>query len=408
MTATGSAIHEFTSASSLSGNDVFVIDTPTGGSYTTKSATADVASQYAFDYIRAHTVQGSNMTISYSGGSWTFSSSGGGGGTASSNGIINGECLIAQGFNTSISGSPQFGPVDRIAVWASGTAITAGSIVQNTSGSVGQGLSVGVTNATITGTGIVYARYRMESRDSIRYKNKSCSFSCRVYQNTGGAITYTITIRKANAVNTFTAVTDISSGSASVSNTTDTLIKLENVSMGDCSNGIEIEVKGACGAVTTKNFEFGEFIFDVGATAPTFYYRDAEDILPRCYRYCWSPQQTEAYNIYPSLGVKTATKTLDMLTIFSVPMFTTPTLYQAGSTTWNDSDHPSGNQCSFYDNNAANWLTITGALTISLVDTGPALVKFRMTAGTSFSGTNGDNGNLFIGNACKFVFRAEI
>ena len=42
------------------------------------------------------------------------------------------------------------------------------------------------------------------------------------------------------------------------------MIKLENVSLGDCSNGIEIEVYCESGAITTKNFEFGEWQFNEG------------------------------------------------------------------------------------------------------------------------------------------------
>lgn len=51
---------------------------------------------------------------------------------------------------------------------------------------------------------------------------------------------------------------------------TGTLLKLENVEMGDCSSGIEIEVRAACGAVTAKNFHLTEWQLEPGSVATAF------------------------------------------------------------------------------------------------------------------------------------------
>ena len=78
-------------------------------------------------------------------------------------------------------------------------------------------------------------------------------------------------MRKANAVDNFSATTTIStSGSISVPDNSETTIKFENISMGDPTNGIEVEVRLDCGAITSKDFLLRFFQFELGGFATQF------------------------------------------------------------------------------------------------------------------------------------------
>lgn len=205
--------------------------------------------------------------------------------------IINGGCRVAERPSApNLSSSYQYGLVDRFAAKGAGTAVSAGTINQTTAANVGNsGYALKLAGVTLTGSGEVYARYRMEAKDAVRYKNAAGSFQVKVYHDVGSSCNYLITIRKANAADNFTSVTDIAnSGSISVATGTPTTIGFENINagnLGDCSNGIEIEIKVTTGAITTKNFEFTEFQFNRGVIANQFTERSFTEVLGAARRY---------------------------------------------------------------------------------------------------------------------------
>lgn len=202
--------------------------------------------------------------------------------------IINGSCRVAQRVTPpNLSTSSQYGKVDRFRVHATGTAVNAGTINQSNADSIStSGSALSIASATITGTGIIFVKHRIESRDAAYLVNQTASFSCVVSHNVGSSINYTITIRKPTVVDNFASVTDIQVGSAqSVATGTTTTIKLENVSMGDVTNGIEIEVKAECGAVTTKTFKYCDFQLNKGTAAMEFVPSFFEEELRNCQRY---------------------------------------------------------------------------------------------------------------------------
>jgi hypothetical protein len=204
---------------------------------------------------------------------------------------------------------------DRFYGMATGTLVSAGTLTQATTASCGRtGYAHKFAGVTLTGTGILRYRYRMEAKDAIQFKNQTASFSSRVYQDTGGAIDFTVYIRKADAADNFAAVTAISnSGAISIPNSTDTVLKYENISMGDCSNGIEIEIYIAAGAITTKNFYLTEVQFELGAAATAFEYRPYQEEVVLAWRY---------YQIYDTpgdaYGVFTLTFAYDASTLIGI------------------------------------------------------------------------------------------
>lgn len=186
--------------------------------------------------------------------------------------VVDGACRMSQTASKSLTTSAQYGAVDMFAAWGTGTAVSAGSINQNSGAPIGtEGYSLHLSGVTITGAGVVYARHRIESAVAKALKNKTASFSVLVYHDVGAAVNYTAVIRKANAADNFSGVTVIGTSAAqAIQSATGTLLKFEGIAMGDCSNGVEIEVQAACGAIATKNFHFTEWQLEEGAIASKF------------------------------------------------------------------------------------------------------------------------------------------
>jgi len=207
---------------------------------------------------------------------------------AGRNAIINGCGMISQRVADFTLVKDTYGiSADRFYGMAAGTAVSAGVFTKTAAANCGiTGHAFKFAGVTITGTGIIYFRYRMEAKDALRFKNQTASFSCKAYHDAGSAINYTIYIRKANAADNFSAVTDISnSGAISVASSAETILPYLAVNMGDCSNGIELEIKAECGAVTSKNFEFTECQFEPGSLRTNFDFRPFQQELALCTRY---------------------------------------------------------------------------------------------------------------------------
>jgi hypothetical protein len=267
----------------------------------------------------------------------------GSGGTSYSNifrqALINPSCEINQPVTAvNLTSGKLFGNVDMFYAKGAGTAVSAGTINQSTTANCGNsGFALKLAGVTLTGTGKVHAYTFIESLNAKLYKNKTASFSVKVYHDVGSAIDYIIKINKADVADNFSAVTNIATASVqSVPNTTETLIKLENVDLGDCSNGIEIEIEGDCGAITTKNFEFTDWIFNEGSVVLDFCCESFEVELGKCQRY-----YEKSYDYGTAPGTATADGGLDYYfpSAFTGPIFIpayykvtkritpTPTLY---------------------------------------------------------------------------------
>lgn len=171
--------------------------------------------------------------------------------------IIDPCCRVAQGAAATLSTSRQYGAVDLVQCWASGTAVSAGSITQDTSfinAGAATITSCKLAGVTITGTGKVFFRRFIESRDANSLKNRVALFSVLGFQDTGGNINASLTINTATAQDNFASVTAIGMGpTVSLPTNTSTPVTAA-LSMGSCGNGIEIILEMDCGAVTAKNF----------------------------------------------------------------------------------------------------------------------------------------------------------
>lgn len=231
--------------------------------------------------------------------------------------IINGGMIVAQRGDGTLSTSAVYGKVDRLYGIAGGT-VGAGTITQSTSASVGtSGYAFKLSGVTLTGSGLAKMGYRMEAKDAAKFKNQTASISVKVYHDVGSAKTYTIYVNKADVADTFSAVTAIgNNGGTSVNSATATTITYENISLGTCSNGIEIIVECNCGAITTKNFEFAELQMNLGASVLSFQPKSYGDELLACQRYCYVPDTTATNS---EIAIGNTYSTTQMVGAFKLP-----------------------------------------------------------------------------------------
>lgn len=169
-------------------------------------------------------------------------------------------CRVAQGSTSAtLQTTRNWGLVDAVQCWASGTAVSAGTITQDnayTVAAAATAYSCKIVGATITGTGKVFFRRFIESRDAVAFRNGYGFFSVLVRHDASTAINAFLTVNYATAQDNFASVTNIATGAAvSVSSNTDTLVTVAIPNMGaNSSNGIEVILEMDCGAVTTKDF----------------------------------------------------------------------------------------------------------------------------------------------------------
>jgi hypothetical protein len=208
------------------------------------------------------------------------------------------------------------GQVDRFAGMATGTAVSAGTLLYSAfSGKE----YIKFNQVTITGAGQIYLRHRIEAQDAEIFINQKGSFSCNIQHSIGSAMNMTVFIRKANAANNFSSVTAIANSSAiSLPDSTETTIRFEDISMGDCSNGIEIELKMEPGAITTKDFFIRNLQFELGSIATQFVIEPIADTLIKCKRF----YQKLGKGIYGAFSSGTE---IDTVLVFPVEFRTTPT-----------------------------------------------------------------------------------
>lgn len=187
--------------------------------------------------------------------------------------VDNGACQVAQVPDAvNLSTTPQHSPVDRFSGWASGGAVSAGSMQHHTSSAIGRaGYSLKFGGISLTGSGELAMRYRIDTAVARRLRNASVSFACQVVHDVGSSVNYTVHVRKPTVADNFASTTLIQSSVAqSVPSGVSTRVTFENVALGDVTNGLEVEVRVACGAITSKNFEFTEVVLAEAVTAPAF------------------------------------------------------------------------------------------------------------------------------------------
>lgn len=257
----------------------------------------------------------------------------------------------------SISSAFQLGTV--AGHYVKSTNVTAGTITRGTSTGLTAGYYVhasGVSNNNSAAT--VVAQFRVDPGDAGQFVNTSGVFSCQVYHDVGSAVDYTITVKKADAEDDYSSLTTIStSGTTSVNSGTWTGLEFSVSAMGDCRNGVVIEVSAACGVQTTKNYYFGMPQFETGTSATAWTSTPAEndraglEYKPRQYAAefinstCRISQDTDTDHdiLVPSgSGARDSTDAFDIITSADITKQIDNAASPPASTGWQEGDNENG------------------------------------------------------------------
>ena len=193
-----------------------------------------------------------------------------------------------QAGTTSLSTSPQHAKVDRFSAWASGGTVGAGTIGQNASSAIGRsGHSLHLAGVTLSGSGKVSIRQRIEAAQARQVRSATVSFGIAVWHDCPSPVNFTVRLSKAASADDFSSVTFIAASPAqSVPASTASRIVFENVALGDVAAGLEVLIEADCGAITTRNFEFTEFTVGIAPSAPAYVpLRAYADELTACQRF---------------------------------------------------------------------------------------------------------------------------
>jgi|GEM_PF-1536984 len=199
--------------------------------------------------------------------------SGGGGGSggpaAFRNLILNGGCAVSHRGSKTLSTSWVYAEVDLIAVRAEGT-VGAGTIKREANPVSSLGTALKLENVTLTGSGALGVRVRIEARDAVRLKAQAAVFSAKLWHNCGGARSLAITLNKPTVADTFSTVTQIATGASSVADQTTTAVTCAVTDMGDCANGIEVLLRLDTGAISGRTVYLADLQLEAGTTSTVF------------------------------------------------------------------------------------------------------------------------------------------
>lgn len=204
---------------------------------------------------------------------------------------------------------------DRWAGKLTGTAVTAGKFTRTNAAPLGNtGFAIHASGITVTGSGVIRARQRLEAGQAFMLRNKTLSLSFKAYHDVGSAITFQASMSKASVSNDFTSIAPfgtITSPATTVNSGQEATIKWEGITIGDCSNGLEIVLIANCGAVTNKNIYFTDVKLEINPVCTDFIPTDWAIERIKCQRYLQvissSPSTTSAFGVGVVTGADLST-----------------------------------------------------------------------------------------------------
>ena len=257
-----------------------------------------------------------------------------------------------------------YGACDRWRCGTNATTTTAGTVQQDTASGSRTAYAVKIVSATTTGTTGVYFRQFIEAKDAIKLRYRHVMLSAWVKQDTGGSVNYVLNVYKANntdfgsvttASTATTNMTSVFAGSnQSVATGTWTQIYMPAPQyMGDCANGVMIEIQAAgVSAFTTKNFWLSDVRLSSSALVNDTRDYSYQEELRRAQRYCYvSDDLCNYFGVFQNTGFLIHTIS------FPVPMRVPPSF--TNNVTANAGGAPTGTQFGPYSYAAGGYITGT-------------------------------------------------
>ncbi len=218
--------------------------------------------------------------------------------------VINGNGIIRQLSDLTLTTSFGYGKGDMVAAKATGT-ITSGVF---TAEDFNTESWFKFENVTLTGgSDKLHAITPIEAQNVKSLINSSATISCKIHNNVGADFTAAIKISKANTSDVFTALTEIeTSQEITCKDGVDTELELNIADMGDCSNGVAIEIICSTGAITNKDIYVTNIKLENGLNKTKYLNRKISKELLDCQRYL-----RKTYNIFNPPGTITTSGQLN-------------------------------------------------------------------------------------------------
>ncbi len=232
--------------------------------------------------------------------------------------IIDGSMMLANGADRAVTAGDPYG-YGKADLWKGALTVSGtGTLAQVTTATIGRTGRALRWTVSAAGASVCTNRTYIEAVDAAGMKNQTASLSLHVGHNAGANRTFTVNVYKANAADNFSAVTAIRSGTpVSVVTGIDTLIAERAISMGDCSNGVMVEVVIASGIVTAKTFDITEAQLELGSQETEFEFRRYADVEAMgAWYFERIPGSTGGHSITPAFGVCTSTTTAVFLILY--------------------------------------------------------------------------------------------
>lgn len=180
-------------------------------------------------------------------------------------------------------------------------------------------------------------------------------------------------------------------------------VAVENLTVSSTTNNLAVFIWTPDSEGSTEQLNIARVKLEEGVTATQFVPLGINEELRRIFRFCWI--MPSGGGIRYQLLTKVTGTALRLFLALPVKMRGTPT-FSGGSPAW-VATTPSGNQVACFNWTAGGFLTITGALTVSLAFASSEHIVLDFSAATSFSGTTGTVGELLV-DAVTFVFNARL
>lgn len=156
---------------------------------------------------------------------------------------------------------------------------------------------------------------------------------------------------------------------------------------------------------TNNNFWLTGIQLELGSIATPFEFRSFQQELAMCQRYC--VKLSDITMVENHDGVRTDAATMH-LPLYYPPMRAVPTLVGNDIVSWDADGSPAAGSASAIEKVTPAWITITGALTVSLNLATLNRATLQFAAGTSFSGATGINLSIVLNATRVGVLSADL
>ncbi|MGB4101078.1 MAG: hypothetical protein WBK91_04140 [Alphaproteobacteria bacterium] len=269
----------------------------------------------------------------------------------------------------------------------------------------------------VTSVSNSFVKQRIESLIAAPLAGQVVTISAWIYNNTGASITPTLTVKRPTAKDNWGATaTDLNAVNLQpCANSAWTHVAYSYTAHVSSFNGLEVTIDfgGALNAgskivyLTAPDVRYTPGVSTgLNATPPVPELRPPSTESLLCQRYLFAFGNQGSTGVIPYKSQRVTTTLVDTLVPFPVAMREAPSL-QSTAPSWPGAS-PSGNQINMYNNVAANYVTISGAATLSITGATATSAVLRVTAGASFSGASGDMGDFYFGSTAQVRFSAEL